>query len=114
MPVAFITDRIAEAVALRTLPQITLWNRLEGRPRADKFDRALRAEVRDALWMLTRQWQTGELQGGDAGSPILAKLRMETTEVRKYRPAAGAVEPFDGTVPLEAQVERRPVTFLQG
>ena len=32
------------------------------------FDRALRVEVRDALWMLTRQWQTGEFQGEDAGS----------------------------------------------
>ena len=30
-------------------------------------DRALRAEVRDPLWMLTRQWQMGEFQGDDAG-----------------------------------------------
>ena len=51
-------------------PGITIWNRLEGRPRAEKFDRALRAEVRDALWMLTRQWQIGEFHGDDAGSPI--------------------------------------------
>ena len=30
------------------------------------------AEVRDALWMLTRQWQMGEFEGDDAGSPIEA------------------------------------------
>ena len=43
-----------------------MWNRLEGRPRQHDFDRALKAEVRDALWMLTKQWQMGELTGDDA------------------------------------------------
>ena len=54
--------------------RVTVWNRLEGRPRTVEFDRALRAEVRDALWMLTRQWQLGEFRGDDAGSPVLAQL----------------------------------------
>jgi len=36
-------------------PAITLWNRLEGRARREDFDRSLRAEIRDPLWMLTRQ-----------------------------------------------------------
>ena len=114
MPVAFTTAQLDKAVLQRTIPQITVWNRLEGRPRADNFDRALRAEVRDALWMITRQWQTGEFQGDDAGSPILAKLRMETTQVRKYSPVGGPVEAFDDTIPLEAKVERRPVPFFEG
>ena len=38
-------------------PAITAYNRLEARPRAHDFTRSLRAEVRDALWMITRQWQ---------------------------------------------------------
>ena len=57
-------------------PTITTWNRLEGRPRSQSFDRALQAEVRDALWMLTKQWQMGEFRGSDAGSPVFAKLLM--------------------------------------
>ena len=58
------------ALLQRLFPTVMVWNRLEGRPRTIEFDRALRAEVRDALWMLTRQWQLGEFRGEDAGSPV--------------------------------------------
>src|SRR6185503_496703 len=105
------TADLSGVIATRRIPGITIWNRLEGRPRADKFERALRAEVRDALWMLTRQWQMGELEGDDAGSPVFAKVRVETTRLRKYQPANGPVEKFDETIPLEAHVERMPVSF---
>lgn len=109
----FITENLQQVIQARSLPGITLWNRLEGRPRADKFDRALRAEVRDALWMLTRQWQMGEFQGDDAGSAISAKIQLETTKLRRFQPADGPVESFDDTIPLEAHVERMPVAFRQ-
>jgi hypothetical protein len=107
-----IARNIAAVVASQTLPGITIWNRLEGRPRAEKFDRALRAEVRDALWMLTRQWQMGEFRGDDAGSPIFAKVRVETTRLRKYQAANGDVEKFDDAIPLEARVEQMPVPLV--
>src|SRR5215212_6106763 len=112
MPTPFVTEDLEAVIAERAIPSVTSWNRLEGRPRADKFDRALKAEVRDALWMLTRQWQLGEFKGDDAGSPISAKVRVTTSRLRKYRPGeAGAVEPFDETLPLETKVERRPLSF---
>jgi hypothetical protein len=44
-------------------PTVGRWNPLEGRPRTQDPDRALRAEVRDPLWMLTWQWQLGEFEG---------------------------------------------------
>lgn len=94
-------------------PTITVWNRLEGRPRTLNFDHALRAEVRDALWMLTRQWQLGEFQGDDAGSPVLAKLHLSTTRIQEYQPADHPAEPMEYDVPLEAKVERRPIPFTQ-
>ncbi|MGH9175428.1 MAG: hypothetical protein ACRD1H_13775, partial [Vicinamibacterales bacterium] len=47
-------------------PSITAYNRLEARARTEDFERSLRAEVRDPLWMLTRQWQMGELEAEDA------------------------------------------------
>ena len=81
MAAKFITENLASVIRAKTIPGITIWNRLEGRPRAEKFDRALRAEVRDPLWMLTRQWQMGEFRGDDAGSPIFAKVRIETTRL---------------------------------
>jgi hypothetical protein len=112
VPEKLITADLGDVIARRAMPGITIWNRLEGRPRADKFERALRAEVRDALWMLTRQWQTGEFQGDDAGSPIFAKVRLETTTLRKYQAANGPVEEFNDAIPLEARVEQMPVPFV--
>ena len=108
-----ITENLGAVLAERMVPTITMRNRLEGRPRTDNFDRALKAEVRDALWMLTRQWQLGELHGDDTGSPVFAKIHTETARLRRYRAGgdAGEVEPFDDGLPLETKVEARPITF---
>lgn len=107
MPSAIRIAHLQAAIEERLQPTVTMWNRVEGRPRTQSFDRALRAEVRDALWMLTKQWQMGEFRGSDAGSPVFAKLQVDTTRLTKYRPGAGATERFDEEVPLEAKVERR-------
>ena len=107
-------DNMAEALAQRAHPSVTLWNRVEGRPRTANFERALRVEVRDALWMLTRQWQTSEFHGEDAGSPILVKLHMETTPLTRFRAGNAAAIDFDGSLPLEAQVEARPLVLSAG
>lgn len=108
-----LTASLSKVIATRSVPGILVWNRLEGRPRAENFTRALRAEVRDALWMLTKQWQMGEFEGDDAGSPIFLKARVETTRIEKYKPANGPVEPFDDTIPLEAHVERMAIPLEQ-
>src|SRR6185295_12175671 len=96
------------------IPSITAYNRLEATPRTANFDRALKAEVRDALWMLTRQWQVGEFKGDDAGSPIFAKLQLHTTQLTQYQPDSHAAEKFDNDTPLEATVERRLVPLQVG
>lgn len=96
------------------LPTLPLFNRLEARPRTHNFDRALRAEIRDALWMLTKQWQMGEFKGDDAGSPVTSKISIGKAQLTKYQPAQHAVEAFDNTVPLEAKVEQRKIPFLAG
>ena len=102
---------IAGALQRRLFPSVTIWNRLEGRPRTQAFDRALKAEVRDALWMLTKQWQMGEFRGSDAGSPVFAKVRVDTTRLTTYRAGTSPVEPLTYDVPLEATVERRPLAM---
>ncbi len=108
-----LTD-MRSALLERLNPAIVTWERTEGRPRSrTSFDRALRAEVHDALWMLSRQWQMGEFHGEDTGSPALAKVHLESAKLDKYKPGGHAVEPFDDTVPLETQVERRPIVFQQ-
>lgn len=108
----FLTSDLPQVLATRAHPALTVWNRLEVRPRTSNFDRALQAEVRDALWMLTRQWQMGEFKGSDAGSPIAAKIRVTTSRLSRYRPGeTGAEQEFDETIPLETKVERRPVPW---
>lgn len=98
----------------RLIPTIVMWNKLEGRPRTKDFDRALKAEVRDALFMLTKQWQMGEFKGDDAGSPIFAKVHMETTRFNKYKANDRPPQPFENDVPLETKVEQRILPFKAG
>ena len=93
-------------------PTITTWNRLEGRPRTEDFDRALKAEVRDGLWMLSRQWQMGEFIGDDAASPVFAKVHMKMTALNKYQPGEGMPQALSSEVPLEVKVEHQPIPFL--
>lgn len=84
------------------------WNRLEPRPRQAEFDTVLQAGVYDALWMLTRQWQFGELQGEDTGSAIFSKIYMQTTAITKIKTANGTAQTFDDSIPLEERVENMP------
>lgn len=114
MGLPYIVPNMAEAVVARLHPAATRWNRLEGRPRTHDFDRALRAEVRDALWLLSRQWQMGEFQGDDAGSPVLARVCVEIASLNRFQAGAAAVEDLKPEEPLEAVVERRPVPLRAG
>jgi len=109
-----IVVNMTEAVAARLHPAITRWNRLEGRPRTHNFDRALRAEVRDALWMLSRQWQMGEFQGDDAGSPMLARACIDVMTIDRFQAGSKPVEDLPLKEPLEAKVERRPLPLRAG
>lgn len=82
------------------MTSITWWNRLEPRPRSPNIDRALAAEIRDPLWMLTRQWQVGEFQGEDAASPVDVTLKTRSSLATGWRPTGGAPLPFSGGLEL--------------
>lgn len=113
---SYTIDDINPVLTNFLFPTVMMWNRVEGRPRATKnFDRAIKAEVRDALWLLTKQWQMGEFEGDDAGSPVLAKVRMDTTRLTKYQAGENSAQLFPGNVPLEAQVEQKmlPLSVFQ-
>jgi hypothetical protein len=97
----------------RKTPSITSWTRLEPDPHDPTLSRALQAQVRDAAWLLGRQWQMGEFQGDDAGSPVQATIGYETRHVTSYRPGYSDVASvsLDVTIPLETHVEREAVTL---
>lgn len=98
-------------------PAITLWNRLEGRARQEEFTRSLRAEIRDPLWMLTRQWQLGEFAGVDGGSAAKARVQIDAAHLDRFavkarNPSTGEWQPavpYDQGTPLEVQVERESI-----
>ena len=111
MAIAGTVYGIGEKLKARSMPAVTRWNRLEGRPRTHDFGRALKAEVRDALWMLTKQWQLGEFRGDDAGSPVLARICTSAMQFDRFQPGSATVEPFSLAMPLETTVERRPIRW---
>jgi hypothetical protein len=90
------------------------WNRLEGRPRTTDFGRALRAEVRDPLWLLTRQWQLGEFHGTDGGSPVTVTYSVAQSRPTRFRTFDGAPENLPTDRPLETVAERRALRFTYG
>ena len=91
------------------IPAIVAYNRLEPNPRSSDFERSLRAEVRDALWMLCRQWQFGEFQGEDAATPVSARILGEHTPMDRVGFPGGRILPYNEQVPLEAVIEREPL-----
>jgi hypothetical protein len=109
------SDRLDSVITLslfvrKPLPILHGWNRLEGRPRITDFERSLRAEVRDPLWFLTRQWQFGEFQGEDAASPIDVALGVRSAPLATLRIGTD-VAAYDPDVPIETRVEREPAPF---
>lgn len=102
------------------MPSITSWMRLEPRSRNAEMNTSLQARIYDPLWLLARQWQLGEFQGEDNGSPVMARWRAEAARLTRYH--SGAISPdtrinapsYDGSrMPLETLVERetiRPAT----
>jgi hypothetical protein len=106
-----MTARPELLLAIFRDPTITAWNRLEARPRSQDFTRSLRAEVRDPLWFLTRQWQMGELEAEDAASPIDARLLTRHSTLDRIALGGGPAQLFDDSLPLEALVEREHVPF---
>jgi len=92
-------------------PTILAWNRLEGQPRTKDFERSLRAEVRDPLWMLCRQWQFGEFDNTDGGSAMTAKIQLRSAHLNRYAARSLQADRYDDELPLETKVEHEAIPF---
>jgi hypothetical protein len=99
------------AVARAQPPSVTSWTRIEPKPRDGTLARGLQAQIRDAAWILSRQWQLGEFAGEDAGSPVQATIGVTNRTLSTYRPGddAASTVALDEGLPLEIHVEREPV-----
>jgi hypothetical protein len=73
-----------------TSSSITNWTRLEPQCSDADIGASSNARLFDPLWLMTRQWQLGEFQAEDAGSPV---------QVARTRDQRGAhAVPFRGVV----------------
>lgn len=98
------------------MASITTWARLETPTVADDVADGLAARLHDPLWLLARQWQVGEFQGEDGGTPIVARWRGTVSPLTRFH--LGPIPPntrltasrfTDEPLPLETFVERAPV-----
>lgn len=91
------------------MPSITIWNRVEPRCRATDLQSGLEARAHDPLWLLARQWQVGEFEGCDTGSPVSAQLQWTSAPFDRYAVGTAAGLAYDSRLPIETLIEREPV-----
>ncbi|MFN5168104.1 MAG: hypothetical protein ACK5DD_00655 [Cyclobacteriaceae bacterium] len=108
---SFTIENVPQVLANREHPTTLMWNRLEGRPRVTDFSRSFKAEVRDALWMLTRQWQMGEFKADDAGYPVMCKLGFNSYGLTNFEAGLQTREYDPQILPLEVIAEGKSVPF---
>lgn len=65
---------------------------------------ALAARVKDPLWFLARQWQTGEFEAENGGRPVSVRYESQLDPFQEVIVGAGT-RPVTGAEPLEALVE---------
>lgn len=84
------------------------WTRLEPQSVTGDPRPGLEARVHDPLWLLSRQWQLGELEGDDAGSPL--GVELSTTSHLLTRWQAGA---WRGNSPSRPVLDLDPGELLE-
>ena len=115
-PMPAVVDPNAKKTNTLKIPtssSITSWTRLE--PQVNGADMGVSSSARlfDPLWLMTRQWQVGEFQGEDTGSPVQARVRATAAPLARcvfgeLSATNNAARPYDPMrAPLETLVERR-------
>ncbi len=91
------------------MPSITTWTRLEPRARSLDLTAGLEARVHDPLWLLARQWQVGEFEGRNTGSPVAATVQTSVAPLDRFSIGTQAPQVFDNRKPIEVLVEQEAV-----
>ena len=94
---------------------IVTWPRLEPVDQSSDLSVSLAAPIADPLWLLHRQWQLGELDGNDAGTPVEVRIEHRAVPLSRLRPGdAAAADYSPPQLPLEPVVEAERVRGLTG
>ncbi len=105
------TGKFTELNGVLALLDPPSWTRLEPQSTLGDPRPGIEARVHDPLWMIGRQWQLGEFQGEDAGTPLTVRTVTRTRRVDRWAPMGDAiVRPFGRGASdlLEPIVEREP------
>lgn len=111
-PAAPATNWRTTLAGAPTTASLTGWARLEPRCRDADMSVTSSARLLDPLWLFTRQWQLGEFQAEDAGTPVQARVRATSALVSRTHlgPLTSSSQgmPYDpARMPLEVLAERR-------
>lgn len=92
------------------MPSLTYWSQLQPSPRGNSIADGLAARIRDPAWLLSRQWQLGEFEGADTGSPAFARISSRTADLTAVQLGASTISIDRGQL-LEPLVELEPLTL---
>jgi hypothetical protein len=112
MALDFITKDKFVAVESLALLEPPTWTRLEPQGAAGDPRPGIEARVHDPLWFLGRQWQLGEFEGEDTGTPLTVRVVTRTAAIDRWASGdQGPAREFGrgGQDLLEALVEGEPV-----
>lgn len=90
-------------------PAMVCFARYEPESIDNSIQFTIRAQVHDAMWMLTQQWRMGEFKGTDGGSANKVKLAFKTALINRFKPKTGSVIEYLHDKPLETEVEKLPI-----
>lgn len=100
-------------VALKEIVPLLLappaWTRLEPQSLSGEPEAGVQMRIADPLWMLGRQWQMGEFQGEDCGTPVSVRLQARSQPLTALRPGGperqAAPEPLHEGQVFEPRIE---------
>ena len=90
------------------MASVTFWYQLQPSARVPSIADTLAARVRDPAWLLCRQWQLGEFQGADAGSPAYARIHSHSASIDTATAGAASVALAPGEL-LEPLLQHEPL-----
>lgn len=93
------------------LSRFALYLRIEPRCRRADFQQGIEARSADPLWYLARQWQMGEFQGEDNGSPIRIEVDYHNQLINQIKYGDDPSIGLPISPPLESLVEQEPVVM---
>ncbi|MEU2102231.1 hypothetical protein [Nocardia sp. NPDC019255] len=112
MAADFISARELTEMPVFALADPPTWTRLEPQSSSGDPSPGTQARVHDPLWLIGRQWQLGEFEGEDAGTPLTVRVVTATTAVDRWAArddTAGIAFGRERQELLEPLVEREPV-----